>query len=163
MSEEEQKGYIISPSKPNLRIYESDQIVIKEGEPDDGNIYILNSGKLAVILNNKKVAEITNPGVFVGEMSTILQSPRSTTIKTLEESQFTVYTGELEKVVEELPSVAIKIMIQLATRLKNTTALQAEAEANNADLKKEFDTLQQKLEQLQQDKPKKRKRNLFRR
>lgn len=176
--QEEEKGYRISPSNPNLRVYEPGQVIIREGEPDDGNIYILNSGRLSVILNNEKVAEIDDSGVFVGEMSTILKSPRTATIKTLEESEITVYTGGLERVVQELPSVAVKIMVQIASRLKDTTALHAEAEtrAKNlekmsdklrsqyVELKKQFDELKQKFEKLQQEEePKKRGLGLFRR
>jgi len=175
---QEKKGYQISPSNPNMRIYEPDQVVIKEGEPDDGNIYILNRGKLDVILNNEKVAEIDESGVFVGEMSTILKSPRTATIKTAEESQITVYTGGLERVVKQVPSVALKIMVQIATRLKNTTALHAEAEtkANNIqnmmekfrkqciELKSQNEELQKQIEELQKqtEDSKKRKRGFFR-
>lgn len=177
MNKEEGKGYVTSPSNPNLRIYEPNQIVIKEGDQDDGNIYILNSGKLIVILNEEKVAEISDPGVFIGEMSSILQGPRTATIKTLEESQITVYMGGIEKIVEQLPQVALKIMLQIATRLKDTTALQSEsgARADNlgrisnqlrsqyADLKKKYEDLQQKFEELQKEEPKKSKRGFFRR
>lgn len=156
----EKKNYEISPSDPNLRLYGPGQIVIKQGELYDGNLFILNSGRVAIIVDDRKITEINGSGEFVGEMSCILRCPRTATVKTIEESQISVYPRGFDRLIKTLPKVAIKIILQLAERLKNTTADQAytTARANNlgeindrlrtqyTNAKKLSDDLRKKLE-----------------
>jgi CRP-like cAMP-binding protein len=172
---QKKKEYEIFNLNTNLQIYKPDQVIIREGEPYDGKVYILKRGRLAVMLNNKKVTEITDSGVFLGEMSCILGCPRTATIKTLEESEINVCSGGMERIIDNLSPLASKIIVQLASRLKDTTALQVEASARANNLENmynelrnryieqnsQFDNFKQQFEQIQQEKIKKRKNGLW--
>lgn len=140
----EEKNYKTLPVDPNLRIYDPDRIIMKQGEPNDGNIYILEDGSVAILINDEKVAEIAKTGVFIGEISSILKCPRTATVKTLETTIIHAYTGGIEDIIENSPSVTLKMIVQLARRLTNTTA-------SVADLKKQFDELKQNLEADKQE------------
>jgi CRP-like cAMP-binding protein len=139
------KGYVASISNPNLRTYFPNQIIIREGQLDDGNIFILQKGSLAVLLNNEKVAEINEHGAFIGEMSTILRRKRTATIKTICECQISVYGGGLERIIEKFPAITSKLLLQLAFRLQKTTSREAELLASLKNAEAKYDKLRKEI------------------
>jgi len=78
-------------------------IIIKEGDIENLNMYIVLSGKVGVYKNYRKNGEVLlatlGPGVFFGEMSLFLLQPRNATVVALG------YTIAMEVTLETLPAL----------------------------------------------------------
>ena len=116
------QGYTVAPNDPNMRYYDPNVVILQENAPYDGSIYILHSGTLGVFTEGEQISEISEPGIF-GEMATILNTDRTAMIKAMTECKVSVYTGGLQRIIEQVPSVAMKMMVSLAQRLQRQTAL----------------------------------------
>ena len=71
-------------SKDQKQKFLPDDYVFKQGEIGD-KAYLLLDGRVAIEVNGKKVAEISEMEIF-GEMSLILKKPRTASIKALKPS-----------------------------------------------------------------------------
>ena len=60
------------------------EIVFEQNQPGN-NFYVVSSGKLEVIINDKQVSHLV-PGDSFGEMALIHDTPRTATVKTVEKS-----------------------------------------------------------------------------
>ena len=93
-----------------------DEYIFRQGEKGD-KAYLLLDGRVAIEINDKKVAEISEMEVF-GEMSLILQKPRTASIKALKP---TIVLPIDKKILEDLltqsPPVVSSLIKQLAYRL----------------------------------------------
>ena len=102
------------------RIYKEGSIIVNEGDVGD-EMFILDEGKLGVFREGKMIAQIEKVGVFFGEMSEILGGSRTATVKALSDCIVTVYTGGLDRIVRDFPSISKKLIQTLAERLQDTT------------------------------------------
>ena len=100
-----------------LRVYEPGTVIIQQGEPNDNIIYLLISGALTVSKDEKTVAEIKQPGVFFGELSVLLNTPRSATVIALMESKVMAMPYDYNIFFVKFPGIAQKLMLTLAKRL----------------------------------------------
>ena len=104
-----------------VKKYPADTVIIQEGEMHDNTIYILNKGYLSVFKNDKMVTQINRKGVFFGEMSVILDTPRTATVKALTNCTVTALPCDLDTMFIKFPSIAQKLMVTLARRLADLT------------------------------------------
>lgn len=59
-------------------------IICKEG--DEGNeMYILNSGRIGILIGNEQVAEINEKGTVIGEIALLLGEKRTATLKAIDQ------------------------------------------------------------------------------
>tara|TARA_B100000212_G_C27138904_1_gene432465 strand:- start:51 stop:428 length:378 start_codon:yes stop_codon:yes gene_type:complete len=93
-----------------------DDYIFKQGEKGD-KAYLLLDGRVAIEVNGKKVAEISEMEIF-GEMSLILNKPRTASIKALKPS---IVLPINQKILNDLlggcPPVVSSLVKQLAYRL----------------------------------------------
>ena len=93
-----------------------DDYIFKQGEKGD-KAYLLLDGRVAIEVNGKKVAEISEMEIF-GEMSLILNKPRTASIKALKPS---IVLPINQKILSDLlsgcPPVVASLVKQLAYRL----------------------------------------------
>ena len=93
-----------------------DEYIFKQGEKGN-KAYLLLDGRVAIEVNSKKVAEISEMEIF-GEMSLLLNKPRTASIKALKPS---IVLPIDKKILEELlgksPPVVSSLVKQLAYRL----------------------------------------------
>ena len=93
-----------------------DEYIFKQGEKGN-KAYLLLDGRVAIEVNSKKVAEISEMEIF-GEMSLLLNKPRTASIKALKPS---IVLPIDEKILAELlkkaPPVISSLVKQLAYRL----------------------------------------------
>jgi CRP-like cAMP-binding protein len=124
-----------------LKQFHPGNIIFREGEHSN-ELFILKTGKVAVILNGEKIAEITESGMYLGEMSALLGEPRTATLQAETFCQFYVIPGDrLFKLVLDNPTIGIKLLGIMADRLKTSN--------QNLVLKdKESATYKEKLEHL---------------
>ncbi len=93
-----------------------DDYIFKQGEKGD-KAYLLLDGRVAIEVNGKKVAEISEMEIF-GEMSLILNKPRTASIKALKPSiVLPINQKILNDLLGECPPVVSSLVKQLAYRL----------------------------------------------
>ncbi len=111
----------------DLKEYDDGQIIIEEGT-NGTEIYKLfqTESGLEVLKKDVRIGVITKPGDYFGEMSFILNEPRSATIRSIGKSiveVIPVQEGGLERIINDNPEVANKIITSLAQRLKQANLL----------------------------------------
>jgi len=95
-----------------------------------GHLYVLFEGRLEVIKGDAVVANITEPGAVLGEMSVLLDTPHTATVRAAQDS--TVYEiDDAASFLRKQPAVAIIIARMLAQRLNV-------ANTYLADLKRQY-------------------------
>ena len=93
-----------------------DEYIFQEGEKGN-KAYLLLDGRVAVEVNKKKVAEISEMEIF-GEMSLILSKPRTASIRVLKPSIVLPITQDiLDELLKTSPPVVAALVRQLALRL----------------------------------------------
>jgi len=81
-------------------------------------MYILINGKVGIYKGESLIAELSEAGTYFGEMSTLLQAPRTATVKTLVTSTFyEVPQSKVDEFFRHSPDMAIKLAKILAQRL----------------------------------------------
>jgi len=99
------------------------EVLFLQGD-DSKDLYILISGRLDVYKNDKKIAEFTEPGATVGEMSFLLEERRTATIKALTDVKtIKIPSGQIVDFVHDYPSLAHHVSLKLARRLEETTRI----------------------------------------
>lgn len=103
-----------------MDIFAPGQTIAQEGDPDN-HIYVLMAGKVGIYKGEIKIAEFSEQGVILGEMSAILNEPRTASIRALETSTLFTMKGDLDKLMLQHPEVVKKILVNLAKNLKRAT------------------------------------------
>lgn len=101
------------------------EILISQGEKD-GNLYVLESGMLAVERDGVKIAAIDQFDALIGEMSLLLDKPHSATVRAETEARVRVVDDAM-LVLERQPLITLRLATLLCQRLDDTSALLAEA------------------------------------
>ncbi|MFA3781438.1 Crp/Fnr family transcriptional regulator [Melioribacteraceae bacterium 4301-Me] len=105
---------------PHIKAYKQNEIIVKEGDTDQ-KIFVLISGTVAVYKNNKKISEYSNEGTILGEISPILNIPRTTTLKASSDTELYVYDYPIDELITLHPDFAIKLLKTIAARLVEAT------------------------------------------
>lgn len=103
-----------------MKFFKKDDVIASEGERPK-SFFVLVDGKVGIFKNEKKISEFSKPGDMVGEMSLILNRPRSATIKALTDCDLLMIEGELDDLVKRYPDISKKLIIALAERLTAAT------------------------------------------
>jgi len=111
----------------DVREYEDGDIIIEDGAFGTEVFKLCQAEEgLEVLKKGVRVGMISKPGEYFGEMSFILNEPRSATIRSVGRSVvevIPVVEGGLERLISENPEVANKIITALAQRLKQANLL----------------------------------------
>jgi CRP-like cAMP-binding protein len=89
------------------------------GKPVSAGSYFCR-GKIDVYKGELKIAEYKDRGMVLGELSGILNKPRTASLVALEPTVVLSITSGLDQLIAELPDVTRKILINLAERLAKT-------------------------------------------
>jgi len=107
-------AYLLNPDELT---FENGDLIVKEGNTDK-NFYQLLQGSLVIIKGGRIVGEISQPGEYFGEMSALMDQPRTATIKSKGKSIVKVFPGDkLKQTLENYPEIALKIIRSLVMRL----------------------------------------------
>ncbi|MGE4559813.1 MAG: type IV-A pilus assembly ATPase PilB [Desulfobulbus sp.] len=110
-------AYLVNP---DVEEYEDGDVVIQEGNKDR-DFFKLIRGKVAVLRSGKKIAEITEPGEYFGEMASIIEEPRSASIISVGRCTIKRYPGDkLNELIEKYPEVSRHLFRTLVERLHKT-------------------------------------------
>ena len=100
--------------------YPAGSVIIEEGE-ESKRLYILLEGECVVSKHGIEITSFSQRGVLFGEMSMILDAPRTANVFAATDVKLFVLDDDLETVIEKYPEIA-KVMLQtLANRLVLTT------------------------------------------
>ena len=94
-------------------------ILISEGVRS-GRLYVLASGSVEVMRGDTRVALVSEPGSFFGEMSVLLDIPHTATVRAL--SPVCVYVfDDASRFLRSDPEIALGVARVLAQRLNSAT------------------------------------------
>ena len=116
--EDTMPAYLVNP---DIEEYEDGDIIIQEGNEDDRNFYQLVRGKVGVLKQGKKIAEITEPGEYFGEMACIMNEARYASVVSIGRCKIKRYPGDkLIELIEQYPDISRKLFKTMAKRLRKT-------------------------------------------
>ncbi len=114
VTEESLPAYLINP---DVEHYEDGDVIIRQGNTDI-DFFRLERGAVMVVKDGKKIAEITQPGEYFGEMSAIVGEPRTASIVSKGRSVVKRFPGDkLMELIEKYPDVSRHLFRSLANRL----------------------------------------------
>ena len=88
------------------------------------DMYLLVSGQIEVFKDDKKIADITEPDTTVGEMSFLLKTRRTATVKALTDVEaIMIPTSQITEIMHDHPDLVLHIALKLARRLEETTRI----------------------------------------
>ncbi len=114
VTEESLPAYLV---QPDIEEYENGETIIRQNN-NDIDFFKLVSGAVAVVRDGKKIAEITEPGEYFGEMSAVSREPRSASILAIGRTRIKRFPGDkLGEVIEKYPDVARYLFKTVINRL----------------------------------------------
>jgi CRP-like cAMP-binding protein len=113
----------------DFREYLDGETIITEGERGNEVFRLYSSeGGLEVLKNGRRIAVINEPGEYFGEMSFLLNEPRTATVRSIGKSVvevIAVHENDLESLIFNDPEMAHRLVVTLAQRLKQANLLAA--------------------------------------
>ena len=130
-------------------VFPKDATICRQNDPAD-NLFVLNHGRIRVLLGGEEVAVIDKPGTIFGEMSLFLNEPRSATLIAASETMVTVIGRDsLQAVSARMPDFFSRISTTLWTRFKTNMEMIRELEQVKPErAKQELGGLKVELEEL---------------
>jgi CRP-like cAMP-binding protein len=104
----------------SMKHYHTGEVIAEEGKKAN-NFFVLVDGKVGVFKGNKKIAQFEQAGEIIGEMSLILNKPRTAEIRAITNSSLLEIIGELDDIIKTYPDISKKLIKTLAERLAKTT------------------------------------------
>jgi type IV pilus assembly protein PilB len=127
--------YLLNPDE---MIFENGDTIIKEGNTDT-SFYKLIQGCLEVFKGQNLIAEISQTNTYFGEMSSLVGSRRSATIKSKGRSIVKVFPGDkLGEVLENYPDISKQIIDTLVLRLNESSNRLSEMMQNRIELERTY-------------------------
>ncbi|MCK5070464.1 MAG: Flp pilus assembly complex ATPase component TadA, partial [Desulfocapsa sp.] len=118
--EESLPAYLVNPDIEN---YEDGDVIIREGNSDMDFFKLLRGG-LSVLKGGKKIAELTEPGEYFGEMAVLSGESRNASIVSLGRSAIKRYPGDkLDEIIEKYPDVSSHLFRAMAARLHKSNQI----------------------------------------
>ncbi|WP_092221642.1 type IV-A pilus assembly ATPase PilB [Desulforhopalus singaporensis] len=113
-------AYMVNPDE---EVYEDGDKIISEGNSDI-DFFKLIRGSLTVVKKGKKIAELTEPGDFFGEMAAITGEKRNATVIADGRASVKRYPGDkLEEIIEKYPEISRHIFGSMTNRLHRTNQI----------------------------------------
>ena len=95
--------------------------LVREGRPGR-EFFILLEGSVRVSRNGRKLSEL-GPGDWFGEIALLTDVPRTATVTATSPIRVLVVTGRsFQRVVEKMPTIALKVLETLAQRVTKDDA-----------------------------------------
>jgi type IV pilus assembly protein PilB len=120
LTKESLPAYLVNP---DMEKYDDGDVVIREGNTDY-DFFELIQGAVIVVKGGKKIAEITQPGAYFGEMSAISGEARSASIISKGRSTVRRFPGDkLFEVIENYPDVTKHLFKTMVSRLEHSNEI----------------------------------------
>ncbi len=114
-------------NKPDMQKYAvsfaAGETLFVQGD-NSQDMFLLVSGQIEVFKDDKKIADIAEPATTVGEMSFLLKTRRTATVKALTDVKtIMIPTGQITEIMQKYPALVLHIALKLARRLEETTRI----------------------------------------
>jgi CRP-like cAMP-binding protein len=113
------KSLLESCDPAKKRVVPDGTVLLSEGKTS-GRIYVLDEGTIEVVRGETRVAVVNEPGSVFGEMSVLLDTPHTATVRTLTASTVYVF-DDARGYLNSDPRIAFQIARLLAQRLNSAT------------------------------------------
>jgi CRP-like cAMP-binding protein len=107
------------------RTLDRGELLLEAGEEASGDMYILETGRLTVERDGVTLATIGEPGALIGEMSVLLGTAHSATVRAEAKSSLRIVDNAVA-FMERSPLVALHVATLACARLDATSALLVE-------------------------------------
>ncbi len=101
--------------------FDENEQIIRDGTSGSKMIYVLEAGIVGVYKQGLLVAKISKSGSIFGEMSVLLNTPRTADVIALRESTVMEIPFEIDHLFAKHPDISMKIARILALRLQEIT------------------------------------------
>ncbi len=101
------------------------EVLIEMGDAPGGELYVLQAGRLIVSRDGVDIATIDEPGALIGEMSVLLGTDHSATVRAEISSEVRIIENAIA-FLERTPVVALHVATLACERLDRTSALVVE-------------------------------------
>ncbi|HEV7731109.1 MAG TPA: cyclic nucleotide-binding domain-containing protein [Candidatus Binatia bacterium] len=125
--------------------------IIEEGRKP-GILYVLVEGAVEVLRGDVVVHTTTQPGAFFGEMSMLLGTPYTASVRTLERSRFYL-VDDPPALLRSHPELGLSLARLLAHRLRLVTGYLVDLQHQFADRDDHFGLVEQVLATLVHHQP----------
>jgi type IV pilus assembly protein PilB len=113
-------AYLVNP---DVEDYEDGDMIIREGNTDI-DFFKLIRGALTVIKGGKKIAELTEPGEYFGEMAAISGEQRTASIVSQGRSTVKRFPGnKIDEIIEKYPDVSSHLFKTMTSRLQKSNQI----------------------------------------
>lgn len=113
-------AYMVNPDQED---YEDGDVIIREGNKDI-DFFKLIRGALTVIKGGKKIAELTEPGEYFGEMAAMTGEQRTASIISQGRSTIKRFPGDkIAEVIEKYPDVSMHLFETMTKRLQKSNQI----------------------------------------
>ncbi len=113
-------AYLVNPDEEQ---YNDGDTIIREGNTDK-DFFKLIRGALTVIKGGKKIAELTEPGEYFGEMAAITGEQRTASIVSQGRSTVKRYPGDkIDEIIEKYPDVSNHLFKTITVRLQKSNQI----------------------------------------
>ena len=118
--EESLPAYLVNP---DIEKYEDGDPIIREGNTDIDFFKLLRGG-LSVVKGGKKIAELTEPGEYFGEMASLCGEARNASVVSIGRSEVKRFPGDkLDEIIHKHPDVSSHLFKAMATRLHKSNQI----------------------------------------
>jgi CRP-like cAMP-binding protein len=128
------------------RVIPAGTTILADGERG-GILYVLIEGEVEVLKGNYQLHLISNPGAVFGEISVLLDTPPSATVRTTRPSRFYVIENP-RQFLDAQPHVALGIASLLAERLSVMTTYLVDLKRQYEGSEEHFGMIDEVLETL---------------
>lgn len=102
------------------REFEAGRAIVREGDVGGLGFYLILAGQVEVRKGKKSLAKL-GVGEFFGEMALLDEAPRSADVVALEKTRCSMLTRwDMRGLVAAHPDIALKMLAELARRLRET-------------------------------------------
>jgi CRP-like cAMP-binding protein len=129
----------------------SGSVILEQGSPA-GALYFLKGGSVAIDRDGVRLTEIHTPGAVLGEMSFLLDSPLTATVRVIESAEFYV-AKDVDAFLQDHPEALLYISRLLARRLNAMSAYLVEIKTQFKDQTDHFGMIDEILRKLMNQQP----------
>lgn len=119
--------------------FKKGELIIRDGDPLD-YLYIVHQGRVKIYQifesGKEQLLRILEPGEFMGEMALFASKEMDSYAETMEKTEIcAIHRNDMQQLMKEHPTIAIKILEQFSDRLDQTEKLVGTLSAKDVEMR----------------------------